>query len=158
VNRSSSGFSDGAARFALLALLVVGCSPATPNPPASVTPSAVLDRERQRIEYLTTGAYDQLDAMTSPTLTYTHSNGTLDDRQRFMEELRNGNVVYRSLDHHDLAIRFLGDDVAILNGISDVGVTIAGADAEVPLRVTIIYARRDGEWLFEAWHSARRQE
>ena len=35
-------------------------------------------------------------------------------------------------------------------------VTLDGQDQDVPLRFTILYVLRDGEWLFEAWHSVRR--
>ena len=31
-------------------------------------------------------------------------------------------------------------------------VTLDGQDQDVPLRFTILYVLRDGEWLFEAWH------
>jgi hypothetical protein len=153
-NRSLEQLS-AASRLAFLALVLAGCGTADSHPPA---PSAVdvLDRETQRIEYLTTGAYDLLGAMISPTLTYSHSNGTVDDREAFLADLRDGNVVYRQMDHRDVSVRFLGNDVAILNGISDLVVTLAGEDLEVPLRFTSVFVQRDGEWYFEAWHSARR--
>jgi hypothetical protein len=116
----------------------------------------VLKREQQRVEYLTAGKIDDLAAMLSPTLTYTHSSAALDSKETFVQNLRNGQTVYKSLKHRDVQVRFPTADVAILNGLSDVDVVIGGTPQQVPLRFTIVYVRKGGVWLLEAWHSARR--
>ena len=71
-------------------------------------------------------------------------------------DLRSGRVVYRSVKHQDVQVRLLTPDVAILNGQSDVEVVIVGQPQSVPLRFTIVYVKKNGAWLMEAWHSARR--
>ena len=119
-------------------------------------PDLLLQREQQRVKYLVTGEYDRLAKMLSPTLSYTHSSSALDTKERFLSELRSGRVKYRSMTHRDVQVRFVGDGVAILNGISDVEVTVGGEDQQVPLRFTIVYVEHDGQWLLEAWHSVRR--
>jgi hypothetical protein len=35
-------------------------------------------------------------------------------------------------------------------------VSVAGQLQRMTLRFTIVYVEKDGEWLFEAWHSSRR--
>jgi uncharacterized protein (TIGR02246 family) len=132
-----------------------GCVPAQTDLTAPDS-SVILAVEQQRIDFLATGSYEELADMLSPTLTYTHSNAILDDKDAFMEELTSGRVVYRNMDHQDLQVRFLNPTTAIINGISDVSVTVQGEELEVPLRVTIVYVKIDGKWLFEAWHSVRR--
>lgn len=131
----------------VLALLVSSCGEAFPSA------DEVLDRERERIAYLSQQDYDSLDAMLSPTLTYTHSTSVLDDKDDFLGTLRSGDVVYRDMRHRDMDVRFVTPRVAILNGLSDVSVTVGGDDREVPLRFTIVYVKEGGEWMFEAWHS-----
>ena len=116
----------------------------------------VLKREQQRVEYLTTAKYDQLAEMLSPMLSYTHSSGVLEGKDKIMADLRSGQVVYKALRHKDVQVRFPAPDVAILNGASDVTVAIGGKELEIPLRFTIVYVRKNGVWLMEAWHSARR--
>src|SRR5690625_6486963 len=96
--------------------------------------------------------------MLASTLTYTHSNGTLDDKEYFMNTLRTEQVIYHSLEHDDLEVRFINPDTAILNGVSDVTVTLGGSKNTIPLRFTVVYTRENGEWKFEAWHSSRRQD
>jgi hypothetical protein len=116
----------------------------------------VLKREQQRVEYLTTAKYDQLAEMLSPTLSYTHSSGVLEGKDKILADLRGGQVVYKALRHKDVQVRFPTTNVAILNGASDVTVVIGGKELEIPLRFTIVYVRKNGVWLMEAWHSARR--
>jgi uncharacterized protein DUF4440 len=115
----------------------------------------VLKREQQRVDLLTSGKYDQLADMLSPTLSYTHSSGVLEGKDKILADLRSGQVVYKTLRHRDVQVRFPSPDVAILNGASDVTVAIGGKEQEIPLRFTIVYVRKKGVWLMEAWHSAR---
>ena len=123
-----------------------------------ITPNAdeVLKRERQRVDYLVSGKLDQLAAMLSPTLTYTHSSAALDNKEKFLDALRSGQIVYKALKHSDVQVRFPTPDVAILNGLSDVSFVGGGKPQEVPLRFTIVYVKKDGVWLMEVWHAARR--
>jgi uncharacterized protein (TIGR02246 family) len=144
--------------FSMLITAIItlsGCIPAKSNL-TETDSTEILAVEQQRIDYLASGSYDELADMLSPTLSYTHSNAILDDKDAFMEELTSGRVVYRNMNHQDLQVRFLNPTTAIINGISDVSVTVQGEDLEVPLRVTIVYVKIDGKWLFEAWHSVRR--
>ena len=120
------------------------------------TQDELLKREQHRVELLTTGKYDQLADMLSPTLSYTHSSGVLEGKDKILADLRSGQVVYKALRHRDVQARFPTPDVAILNGVSDATVVIGGKEQEIPLRFTIVYARKKGVWLMEAWHSARR--
>jgi hypothetical protein len=120
------------------------------------SPDEVLKREQQRVDLLTTGKLDEVAAIFSPTLTYTHSSGVIDTKDRLFASLRSGQTVYKRMKHGELQVRFPTPDVAIVNGISDVLVSISGKDTEIPLRFTIVYVRKGGVWLMEAWHSARR--
>lgn len=116
----------------------------------------VLKREQQRVNLLMAGKVDELAAMLSPTLTYTHSSSVLDTKEKFVESLRSGQLVYKSLKHRDVQVRFPTPDVAILNGVSDVESVNAGQPQQTPLRFTIVYVKKSGVWLMEAWHAARR--
>ena len=117
----------------------------------------VLKREQQRVEYLMAGKIDELAAMLSPTMTYTHSSAVLDSKDKFVESLRSKQLVYKSLKHSDVQVRFPTPDVAILNGLSDVEAVSGGQAQKVSLRFTMVYVKKNGVWLMEAWHSARRQ-
>ena len=127
-------------------------------PQKSPNDAEIQKREQQRIELLTGGKLDELAAMLSPTLSYTHSSAAIDDKTRFLETLRSGQVAYKSLVHRDVQVRFPTPDVAIMNGLSDIDVSIGGKLQQVPVRFTIVYVRQKGVWLLEAWQSTRRQQ
>jgi hypothetical protein len=131
------------------AMFVAGAQPAA-------TTGEVMTREQQRVGYLIARDYDHLAEMLSPTMTYTHSSGVLDSKEKILADLRSGQIVYRALNHRDVQVRFVTPDVAILNGISDVESTVGGQPQTVPLRFTIVYVRKGGVWLFEAWQATRR--
>ena len=137
-------------------LLTIIVSLALAGAQSTQADAEILKREQQRVDFLTTGKIDQLAAMLSPTLTYTHSSSAMDSRDKFLETLRSGQVAYKRLAHRDLQVRFPTPDVAVVTGLSDILVAISGKDTEVPVRFTIIYVKRQGAWLMELWHSTRR--
>jgi hypothetical protein len=140
----------------LSAMLCVALISGTGWQSAAPNPDDVLKREQQRVDLLTAGKLDEVAAILSPTLTYTHSSGVIDTKERFLQNLRSGQVAYKRLKHGDLQVRFVTPDVAVVNGISDVLISSGGKDQEIPLRFTLVYVRKGGVWLMEAWHSARR--
>ena len=121
-------------------------------------PEVIAQREQQRVKFLTSRDYDSLAKMTSPTLSYSHSAGTIDTKDTWLASFRSGQVVFSRLDQREVAIRFLGPDVAVLNALADAEFTVGGQPQRATLRLTIVYVRKDGEWLFEVWHSSRRPD
>lgn len=145
----------------LALVLFTSCSSESSAPASAETvvpdPQEVLDREADRVAFLEAQDYDSLEALMTPTSTYTHSNGLMDTRDQLLNTLRSGDVIYRSLDHHDVQVRFIAPDVAIINGSSDLVVNVQGEDLDVYLRFTLVYVKEDGVWSFEAWHSSPRE-
>lgn len=139
--------------FIAITIFILGCEP---EPSITVDPDEILKIEQQRIDFLTSREYDQLAEVLSPTMSYTHSNAKIDNKDAFLEVLRDGSVIYQSMDHQDVDVRFINSSTAIMNGITDVVVTIEGDNLEVPLRFTIVYAKMEGKWMLEAWHSVSR--
>jgi hypothetical protein len=124
---------------------------------AAPQPNVIREREQQRVKYLVSGDIDGLAKMSSPTLSYSHSNGSIDAREKYLNDLRTRQVVFGSLNHRGVNVRFLTPQVAMLNGLSDVEVKVGEQDLKMILRFTIVYVEKNGEWLFEAWHSSRVQ-
>lgn len=145
--------------------LVLVCASALPvvasvgqaNVPAAAT-ETIRQVEQQRVKYLVSGDYDRLAAMTSPSLTYSHSAGALDTKESWLASLRSGQVAFTKLEHGEVTVRLLAPDVAMLNSLADVVVRVGGQPQPMTLRLTIVYVRKNGEWLFEAWHSSRRPD
>lgn len=144
----------------LVMLFITACggsAPSTSDAATASDPQEVLDREAERAALLEARDYDALEAMMTASSTYTHSNGIMDTREEFLATLRSGDVIYRSINHHDASVRFIAPTVAVINASSDLVVNVQGEDRDVFLRMTILYVLEDGEWNFEAWHSSPRQ-
>ena len=103
----------------------------------------ILKREQQRVEFLTSGKIDEFAAMLTPAET-------------LLKNLRSGQVVYKTMRHRDLKVRFVTPDVAILQGLSDINVVVGGKPQDVPVRFSIVYVKKNGLWLMDVWHSTRR--
>ena len=116
----------------------------------------ILKREQQRVEFLTGGKLDEFAAMLTPTATYTHSSAAIDDRETLLKNLRSGQVVYKTMKPQDLKVRFVTSDVALLQGLYDINVVVAGKPQDVPVRFSVLYVKKNGAWMMEAWHSTRR--
>jgi uncharacterized protein (TIGR02246 family) len=140
----------------LALLLCASTLAASGSAQTAATADEVVKREQQRVDYLVAGNIEQLADMLSPTMSYTHSSAVLDSKETFLDGLRSGQVAYRSLKHRDVQARLVTPDVAILNGESDVVVSLGGKEQSVPLRFTIVYVKQKGQWLMEAWHATRR--
>ena len=110
--------------------------------PAVTDPNIILQREQQRVKHQLSGDIDRLAQMTSSTLSYSHSNGAMDGRERYLNDLRIRQVVYRSINHRDVAARFGTPQVAVLNGLSDV--EVGEQDLKMTLRFTIVYVDATG--------------
>jgi hypothetical protein len=127
--------------------------------PAAPDPEIIRQREQQRVTCLTTTHdYDALEKMTSPTLTYSHSSAALDTKETWLASLRSGNVKFGKIAHRDVQVRFVTPEVAILNALPEVEVTVGGQLQRMTLRVTVVYVLKDGVWLFEAWQASRKPE
>jgi hypothetical protein len=78
----------------------------------------LLKREQQRVDLLTRGKIDEFAAMLTPAATYTHSSAAVDDRETLLKSLRSGQVIYKTVRHQDVRVRFLTPDVALIQGIA----------------------------------------
>jgi Domain of unknown function (DUF4440) len=116
----------------------------------------ILKREQQRVDFLTGGKIDEFAAMLTPTATYTHSSGAIDDKETLLKNLRSGQAVYKTMKPQDLQVRFVTPDVALLQGLYDIHVVVGGKPQDVPVRFSIVYVKKNGAWMVESWHSTRR--
>jgi ketosteroid isomerase-like protein len=78
-------------------------------------------------------------------------DGSLVDKRQFLEQTARP-VTISGLASHDVRVRLLGGDVAIIHGRTSYA-TASGEKRNG--RYTDIYARRDGRWLAVAAHVTR---
>lgn len=138
--------------LALAGLLIASVSVA---PSGRAAPADdILAAETARVDALLRADYEALDRLLSEDLTYTHSTAVLDTKAMFLESLRSGRLRYLQFRHEDPKVRVLGD-VGLINTVVRIVSVNRGQENRNHLRVTIVYAKRDGRWQMVAWQSTR---
>jgi len=122
----------------------------------SPTEKEVRQLEMRRFELMVARDMKGLEALLADDLTYTHSNGVLENKEQFLAKLNSGKTLYQSIQSEDVRVRVIGD-VAIINGIALMRVWTGGQTQDLRLRYTDIYARREGRWQLILWQSTRVQ-
>ena len=141
-------------RIALLLLLVPGILRATdPMDPAE---SELRDADAKRIAAMVQGDVKALAPLLAPNLTYVHSSGELENRERFLETIGSGRLDYVSMVPSDVEVRFLWDKAAVITGKADVKLIAGGKENAVALRFTSVWVRTaEDAWQMMAWQSTR---
>jgi hypothetical protein len=118
----------------------------------------ILELESRRIAAMVQQDMATLDRMLADDLTYTHSNGTTDTKDSFMELVRNpgDHGRYLGVDYRHAEAVPLGD-AAIVRGIAQITLEGTGGrpDRSYPVLFLDVWARHDGAWRLKAWQATR---
>jgi ketosteroid isomerase-like protein len=106
--------------------------------------------EDERYQAMLSGDVETLDRLLSSRLNYTHSNGSQDSKDSYLQKVRDGYFVYRSVEHPVHRIEILGA-AAIVLGEMHATADIAGRAAEIHSRSLAVWAQADGDWTLIAY-------
>ena len=73
------------------------------------------------------------------------ASGMMLDKKRSIQMLKDGSVKYSAIDVKEEKVRSYGN-TAIYNGLASTKVTVNGQDYNGDYRVTIVWAKLNGEW------------
>jgi hypothetical protein len=127
---------------------------AGPTLEAGDAESSVLAAQDKRFALTAGGDLDELEAMLTDDMNYTHSHSGVDTKAQFLESLRSGNVRYLSIEPEERSARVYGD-AAVVQGVAHLLVKVPDRDIDVRLRFTELYVKRDGAWMLALWHSTK---
>ena len=86
-----------------------------------------------------------IEALVAEDVDYGHSNGRVHAREALIEDLSNGNTVFRTMDVTDQTIK-TGDNVAIVRHVMRAKTFNRGVDGEVHLSILQAWHLRNGTW------------
>lgn len=138
-------------RFAIIYLLLFAAMPAFSQSKQQVEIETL---ERQRFEAMTTKNIDFLKNVLADDLTYTHSNGLVEDKATHLENIRTGKLQYRSIQPEEMKLR-MHRRSAIGTGIVNVTGVLNEKEFSLRLRYTDIYIKEKGKWRLVAWQSLK---
>lgn len=114
----------------------------------------VIQTEKQRFDAQVSRNYDVLEKVLANDLVYNHSNGNVDNKQSFIQSLRDGKFRYEQVDVSEQKVRLYGN-TAIVNGFCTVKATSNGEPVVLKLRYTDAYVRSGKQWQLITWQSLR---
>lgn len=135
--------------LALLALVADGTGAAPPR-----EDPAALAAQDTRFAAMVAADLPRLSEMLDDSLTYHHSNGSVETKAQFLDAIRNGVLRYHTLEVIERRVRRFGE-VAIITGVVRLQATNRGETLDVKLRFTDTYARRDARYRLVSWQSTR---
>jgi uncharacterized protein (TIGR02246 family) len=142
----------------LLIALLCAVASIAPALRAADASDEVLQAEQARTTALIAGDFASLDKLMADDVTYVHASGQHDTKQTYLAALRSGVLSYQSWQAHEIHVRMLGNDVAVLNGIYTVHAMdhrVGNDEIIIDIHFLTVYARRDGRWQQVAWQSTR---
>ena len=138
-------------RSLLLALLaVITCSAA--DHPELARVSAANDA---RVAAMLAPTREKLEAVLSPDLRYTHSNGQIDSKATLIDSLLDGSAKYMKYQFHECSFTFPAPGIALMAGRFDVKAVVKGNAAESTISFLAVWRLEKGEWKFLAWQSCK---
>jgi ketosteroid isomerase-like protein len=122
---------------------------------AAAPEAAVEQAEKNWAAGITKQDFALLGKVLADDLVYTHSTGSVDTKQSYIEALKSGKSKYFSVDYDELKSRSLGKDTAVVTARLRVRVLSNGQPTDMKLSILHVFALRGGQWQLVAHQSAR---
>ena len=130
-----------------LAFTMLATSPALVPPAFALTAdeaTVAKNTEAHRVA-LMAGDAKALDLLCAPELSYSHSDGHIEDKATFIANATNGKTKWLSLAHNDTTVRVVGD--AAIVRFKFVGENQTGdKKSQVNLGILMVWQKQRGKW------------
>jgi hypothetical protein len=90
-----------------------------------------------------------LDKLTSPLLTYGHSNGVIEDKVEFIQNVTKGKTVFTEISLSEQWVRISGQ-TATVRHILDANTSTSGVINTIKLKVLLVWVKQKGDWILLA--------
>lgn len=106
------------------------------------------------VKALESGSRSDLETIASEELTYGHSNGKIEDKKAFIEELTNGNSDFVSIKTSGQTVHVTGN-IALVRHRLDATTLNKGVAGEAHLYVLMVFRKENGSWKLLARQAAK---
>ncbi len=96
--------------------------------------AALIDADQESLELL-------LDA----SLSYGHSNGSIENKKQFIENILNGNSVFMEIELVDQSVKISGD-TSIVRHIFKAETNDKNVPATISLQILLVWQKQDEQW------------
>ena len=106
--------------------------------------------EQVRYDAMIAADIAALDGLLAPELIYTHSNGERDSKGSYLDRVQGAHFVYHSISHRVEEV-IVYPHTAIVTGIMQADVTVAGQRRQLNNNNLAVWIRREGRWCLSAY-------
>lgn len=117
---------------------------------------AVLKLSEKKFQWMITLNYDSLVPVLDEQMTFIHSNGWVETKTEFIQDIKSAKLRYNSITVTEASVRFYSG-TAIVIGRGKFNVRLEGKDLEFDLKYTEVYIQKNGKWLLASRHANRLQ-
>lgn len=140
--------------FCLLFVSFTALSWPAPQKQNGGTEAQVLKMEQAWEDALVKSDVPALEKLYADTLIYTHSNGSVDNKETYIGNIRSGVTKYESMTRDDIRVSVYGD-AAVVTCHWQVYVTSRGNKITTNGRYLHVYAKQKGGWKLVAHQATR---
>ena len=115
---------------------------------------AVLQLEQDWVNALVKADAAKLETLYADTLVYTHSSGAVDDKAKYIANLKAGGTKYLSIDRDSVKVNTYGDS-AIVTCHAVIKLLTNGENRTVDARMIHVYAKIKGRWQMVAHQTTK---
>ena len=115
---------------------------------------AVLQLEQDWVNALVKADTAKLETLYADTLVYTHSSGSVDDKAKYIANLKAGGTKYLSIDRDSVKVNTYGDS-AIVTCHAVIKLSVNGENRTVDARMIHVYAKIKGRWQMVAHQTTK---
>lgn len=110
--------------------------------------------EKKRFTAMVDADEKTLQSLLSDQLSYTHSDGKVDDKAGYIASVMNGTMDYQEIAVLEEKITVI-QKTAVVSGKAKVRAVRNGQPLNLTLRYTDVYVRDQGKWHMLAWQSLK---
>lgn len=115
---------------------------------------AVLQLEQEWVNALLKADAAKLETLYADTLVYTHSSGSVDDKAKYLANLKAGGTKYVSIDRDAVKVNVYGDS-AVVTCHAVIKLVTNGENRTVDARMIHVYAKLKGRWQMVAHQTTK---
>ncbi len=119
-----------------------------------VTEAQVQAAEDARYAAQTSLDYTALERLLADDLMYIHSSAVVDNKQSYIDSMRDGSVRYLAMKRSEVQVRTFGC-LAVMTGVGQFDVQLKDKPLSVELRFHSLWISREGKLQFVSWQSTR---
>lgn len=123
---------------------------------AQSTKEVIEALERKRFEAQVSKDFDFLEKVFADDLIYTHSSGKQDNKQAYIQSIKEGKSVYDKIDVQELNIRVYGKAAVVIGKVAITQGIASGKPSILPLKYTVVYNKNGKKgWQLNTWQSLK---